>query len=102
MVGVVAIEFLQLGDSQLCVAKLIVFHEGTVDEHILLLFTHMERNDGQWLGFNDWESIIRNQVPLIEVVRAQKVQKVIRIIQRKQLTMLLIHSELIFGSWVLI
>lgn len=47
MVRVVAVEFLQLGDGQLRVAELRVFHQGSVDEDVLLLLRHREENEGQ-------------------------------------------------------
>lgn len=59
MVCVVAVEFLQLGDGQLRVAKLRVFHQGSVDEHVLLLLGHREKSEGQWLGITDWEAAMR-------------------------------------------
>lgn len=52
MVRVVAVQFLQLGNGQLRVAELSVLHEGTVDEHILLLLRQRERNY-QWQGLTD-------------------------------------------------
>lgn len=58
MVSMVAVEFLQLGNGQLSVAKLRVLHEGTVDKHVLLLLGQ-GGNNGKWLGSKGWEEEMR-------------------------------------------